>query len=321
MKSSDAITRIRRRFLNARIVTFLICLGIASLLWAVHALNKNYKYTLTIPVKFSKLPDNKLIVGELPEKLQVDIKTSGLKLLFIKLKKLPSEVLIDFNTLKTNAKSQAYSISNGNFNIQRIINFDVDVIKIRPDTLFFSSKKGTSRLIPVKANLQAGFLPGYSIISKPTVSPAYVTVTGDAPEINNIDTIYTQNIILKDVHENYMSTVPLKKTFPNLNYSIKEVQLSFAVDRLAETSIKVPVQIINKSSEETIKLLPEFVTVHYLVAMKEYDNIDVNSFKATVNYDDIIARKQTLPVNLSIIPSEVKILKTEPAFISYLIYK
>lgn len=320
MSSSNAISRIRQRFFNTRIVTFLICLAIASLLWVVHALNKNYKYTLTIPVKFSKLPDNKLIVGELPEKLQVEIKTSGLKLLFIKLQKMPTEVLIDFNNLKTNAKSQAYSISNGNFNIQNIINFDVDVIKIRPDTLFFSSQKGTSKLVPVKVNLQTKFLPGYSTISKPTVTPAYITVTGDTPEIDHIDTIYTQPVILNDVHENYNASIPIKK-IPGLTYSTKEIQLSFTVDRLTETSIKVPVQIINRSSTETVKLLPEFVTIHYLVAMKEYDNIDANSFKATVNFDDILARKKTLTIDLTRSPSETKIIKIEPATISYLIYK
>lgn len=320
MSRTNAILRIRRRFLNTKIVTFLICLCIASLLWVVHALNKNYKYTLTIPVKFTRLPENKLIIGELPEKLQVDIKTSGLKLLFIKLRKLPSEVLIDFNTLKTNAKSQAYSISNGNFNVQNIINFDVDVVKIRPDTLFFSSEKGTSRLIPVKANLQASFLPGYSAITKPAISPAYITVTGDTPDIDNIDTIFTQNINLKNVHENYSGNVTIKK-LPNLNYSAKEVQLSFTVDRLAETSIKVPVQIMNRTSSETVKLLPEFVTIHYLVAMKEYDNIDVSSFKATVNFDDILAKNKTLTIDLARSPSEVKIIRIEPATISYLIYK
>ncbi len=312
--------RIRRRFLNTKIVTFLICLCIASLLWVVHALNRNYKYTLTIPVKFTKLPENKLIIGELPEKLQVDIKTSGLKLLFIKLRKMPNEVLIDFNTLKTNAKSQAYSISNGNFNVQNIINFDVEVMKIRPDTLFFSSEKGSSRLIPVKASLQASFLPGYSAITKPSISPAFITVTGDMPEIDDIDTIYTQTIRLKDVHENYTNTVAIKK-LPNLSYSAKEVKLSFEVDRLAETSIRIPVQIMNRSSAETVKLLPEYVTIRYLVAMKEYDNIDASSFKATVNFDDIVARKKNLKVDLVRSPSEVKVIGIEPATISYLIYK
>jgi len=87
MNSSNAITRIRRLLLGKKVGTFLICLGIASLLWVVHALNRNYKYTIQVPVKFLNLPSNKLIVGELPEKLDVEIKTSGLKLLFISLKK------------------------------------------------------------------------------------------------------------------------------------------------------------------------------------------------------------------------------------------
>ncbi len=321
MATSDAISRIRRRFVNQSIVTFLICLSVASLLWVLHALNKNYKYTFSVPVKFSKLPGNKLIVGELPEKLQVDIKTSGLKLLFIELQKKPKEILIDFSTLKTNAKSQAYSISNGNFNIKNIINFDVEVVKIRPDTLFFSNKKGNSRLIPVKANVQASFLPGYSMVTKTTITPAYVTITGEGPEVDNLDTIYTQAINLKDVHANYSAPVMLKKVSSNINYSVKEVQLNFEVDRLTEATIKIPVQIINRVNNETVKLLPPFVTIRYLVAMRDYDAISVNSFKATVNFNDINDKKNMLNINLTRSPSEIKIIKIEPQTISYLIYK
>ena len=67
--------------------------------------------------------------------------------------------------------------------------------------------------------------------------------------------------------------------------------------------------------------MPEYVTISYLVAMKEYDHIDANSFKATVNYNFIKLKQKTLPVEISRIPSEVKVLKVEPANISYLIYK
>lgn len=152
----------------------------------MHALNRNYKYSIQVPVKFLNLPNNKLIVGELPEKLDIEIKTSGLKLLFIYLRKNFSEVIVDFNLMKNNAKSQAYSISNGYFNLQNSINFDVEIIKIRPDTLFFSSNKGNSKLLPVKANLKTSCLPGYSIISKPSVTPAYVTVTGDSLDLKKL---------------------------------------------------------------------------------------------------------------------------------------
>ncbi len=321
MKSSNAITRIRRQLLSKKVVTFLICLGIASLLWVVRALNRNYKYTLHIPVTFQNLPANKLIVGELPEKLEIEIKTSGLKLLFISLQKRTEELSIDFNSLKTNAKSQAYSISNGNFNLKNVINFDVDVLKIRPDTLFFSSSKGKSKLVPLKANLTVHCLPGYSLISTPVLNPAFISISGDSIALQNIDTVYTQQLNLKDIHENYSSPVRLIKKSSTVSYNTKNVQLSFEVDRVTEATLKIPIQILNKTGKQTIKLLPEFVNVTYLVSMQEYDNIDVNSFKAVVDYRQILQKEKNLKVELAVSPSQVKILKIEPSTISYLIYK
>ncbi len=321
MSSSNAITRIRRQLFSKKVATFTVCLCVASLLWVVHALNVNYKYSLNVPVQFLNLPTNKLIVGDLPEKLQIDIKASGLKLLLISFRNNVNQLTIDFNSLKTNAKSQAYSISNGNFNLKSVINFDVEILKIRPDTLFFSLNKGNSKLVPVKANMVLNYSPGYSITSKPTVTPAYINVTGDSLALLQLDTIYTQALNLKDVHQNYSSTVALKKTTSTVNYTTKEVQVSFEVDRLTEATLKIPIQIQNKTTKETIKLMPEYVTIHYLVAMKEYDHIDANSFKATVNYNHIKLKQKTLPVEISRIPSEVKVLKVEPSNISYLIYK
>jgi len=321
MGSSNAITRIRRLLISKKVGTFLICLSIASLLWVVHALNRNYKYTLRVPVTFLNLPTNKLIVGELPERLDVEIKASGLKLLFISLKKNINEVVVDFNLLKNNAKSQAYSIRNGNFNLQGAINFEVEILKIRPDTLFFSANKGNSKLLPVKANLKIDCQPGFSVISKINITPAYVSVTGDSIDLKRMDTVYTHFLNLKDVHHDFSSSLPLKKPYSSINYNVKDVQMSFNVDKLTESTIQVPIQIMNNISNEKIKLLPNFIHIKYLVAMKEYENINSNSFKAIVNYEHIKKKQKQLKVEIIRVPSEVKITNTNPTFISYLIYK
>lgn len=321
MSSTNAITTIRRRLFSKKIGTFIICLGIASLLWVVHALNVNYKYTLTVPVKFLNLPNNKLIVGDLPETLQIDIKASGLKLLFISLQSKKEELTIDFNSLKTNAKSQAYSISNGNFNLKSSINFDVEVLKIRPDTLFFSLNKANTKLVPIKAVLSASLVAGYSIISKPAITPAFVIVSGEPEVLKQVDTIYTQPIHIKNINKNYSSTISLNKPNSNLNFSTKEVQIAFEVDRLTEASLKIPIQVANKNTTQRLKLLPEFITIHYLVAMKDYDEINVSSFKATVNYNQVIQKEKKLKVEITRSPSEIKIIKIDPININYLIYK
>lgn len=321
MNSSNAITRIRRLLLGKKVGTFLICLSIASLLWVVRALNRNYTYTIHVPVTFLNLPNNKLIVGELPDALDVEIKASGLKLIFISLKKNNTAVVVDFNLLKNNAKSQAYSIKNGNFDLKSAINFDVEVVKIRPDTLFFSINKGNSKLLPVKANLKVNCQAGYSIVSKTHITPAYVNVTGDSLDLAKMDTVYTFFLNLKDVHQNFTSPVQLKKPYTSINYNVKDVQLSFNVDKLTETTIKIPIQVMNNPGHETIKLLPNFITIKYLVAMNDYENVNANSFKAIVNYEQIKEKQKSLQVEIVRSPSEVKIIKTEPTSISYLIYK
>ncbi|HRG01364.1 MAG TPA: CdaR family protein [Bacteroidia bacterium] len=321
MSSSNAITRIRRLLLGKKVGTFLICLSIASLLWVVRALNRNYSYSIRVPVTFLNLPNNKLIIGELPEYLDVDIKASGLKLIFISLKKNINPVVVDFNLLKNNAKSQAYSIKNSYFNLENAINFNVDVIKIRPDTLFFSANKGNSKLLPIKANLKVNCKPGYSIISKINITPAYVSVTGDSIDLAKMDTVYTYFLNLKDVTQNFTSQIQLKKPYSSINYNVKNVQLSFNIDKLTEASIKIPIQIMNNPGNETIKLLPSYVTVKYLVAMNEYDNVNSNSFKAVVNYEQIKEKNDKLQIEIIRSPSEVKILDTTPSSISYLIYK
>lgn len=284
-------------------------------------LNLNYEYQLHIPVRFSNLPSNKLIVGELPEKLDIDIKTSGLKLLFIIFNNNNSELSIDFNTLKTNAKSQAYSISNGNFNFKNNINFDVEILKIRPDTLFFSQSDAFVRNLPVKLNIKTEMRKGYCVTSKYRISPSYISVSGDSAAISKMDSINTSVINLKDVYRNYSSTVLLLKSNPNTYYNLKEVQVNFNVDRLTETSIKLPVSILNSPHRKEIKLLPNYVTVTYLVSMQDYDLITPNSFKAIVNYRQIKEKQKAISVELIVKPSEVKVLKIEPPTLSYLIYK
>lgn len=321
MSSSNAITRIRRRLFSKNVSTFIMCLCLAALLWLVHALNLNYKQVISVPVQFLNLPSNKVIVGDLPDKLQIEIKTSGLKLFLISLKKEFEQLTIDFNSLKTNAKSQAYSISNGNFNLKSVINFNVEILKIRPDTLFFILNKGNSKLVPVKITTDINCKQGYSLVTKPYATPAFVAVTGDSLALTNIDTVYTNLLALKNVTTNYSAMLPLKKTTSSVNYATKEVKVNFEVDRITESTIQIPIQIQHKSTLQNIKLLPNYITLRYQVTMKDYDAIEPSSFKAIVNYSDIKSKKTQLPVTIIRSPSEVKIMSIEPKTVSYLIYK
>lgn len=297
-----------------------MCLSIAFLLWLGNALNKNYTHTLRIPVKFLNLPVNKVIIGEIPEKLEITIKTSGLKLIFIGLQKLTTELIIDFNSLKTNAKSQTYSISNANFELNSLLNFNVDILKIRPDTLFFTSDKTKSKTIPIKLITNFSFEKGYALVNKPILTPSYISISGDSINLKQIDTIYTQPLILTNINQSINTIAILSKPSANVNYNTKEIKVNLNVDRFTENTITIPISILNKPNEKIVKLIPNQTSITYLIGMNSFKQVNENSFKAIVDYDQIKNNNKQLTIELIRVPSEVKLIKTEPITISYLKY-
>lgn len=297
-----------------------MCLAIAFLLWLGNALNKNYTHTLRIPVKFLNLPVNKVIIGEIPEKLEITIKTSGLKLIFIGLQKLTTELIIDFNSLKTNAKSQTYSISNANFELNSLLNFNVDILKIRPDTLFFTSDKTKSKTIPIKLITNFSFEKGYALVNKPILNPSYISISGDSINLKQIDTIYTQPLILTNINQSINTIAILSKPSANVNYNTKEIKVNLNVDRFTENTITIPISILNKPNEKIVKLIPNQTSITYLIGMNSFKQVNENSFKAIVDYDQIKNNNKQLTIELIRVPSEVKLIKTEPITISYLKY-
>jgi YbbR domain-containing protein len=315
------INYIKRQLFNKKVITFFICLLLASLLWLVNAINRDYQYTLKIPVKFLNLPSDKIVIGEIPDKLEVTIKTSGLKLLLIRSRKLNTDLVIDFNILKSNAKSQAYNIGNGNILLKPYLDFDVNIIKIRPDTLFFSSDLSKSKIVPVKLNSNIDFEKGYELLFKPIINPSFVTITGDSISLCKIDTVYTSVLNLKNLKQNFSSEIQLKKSISNVNYSQKSVSISISVDRFTENTLFIPISIINNSNNKKVKLLPDQIEIKYSIAMSNFSNVDKSSFKAIVDFNKMTSATKQLDVELVRIPSDIKIISISPQKISFLKYK
>ena len=172
--------------MRGKLSAFVICLVISGFLWLSHRLNQTYSYSINVPVKFTNLPSNKILLSDLPDELRCDIKTSGLKLFFVLLNRPFKEVTVDFNTLKGDNKLQSYVLSYGNINLKSVTQLDVDVKKISPDTLFFANKKGITKNVAIKAVVYANPERGY-VISKPIISPAFITISGDSIAVNGVD--------------------------------------------------------------------------------------------------------------------------------------
>lgn len=306
--------------MRGKLSAFLICLIISGFLWFSHSLNRSYLYSLHIPVKFVNLPANKTLLSDLPDELRFDIKTSGLKLFFVLLNRPFNPITVDFNTLKSDNKSQTYAISSGNINLQTSTKFNVDIKKISPDTLFFAAKKGMNKNVPVRPVIYANADRGF-ILSKAIINPAYITINGDSASLRTIDSISTVPLYLNQLNANYTGKLNLVRPSENVHLNLNEVTVIIGADKLLEKEIEADVVPLNCPAGMTAKLFPGKVKIKFSSAKNDFNDISEKEFKAVVNFSKQKKEKNKLPVELSILPTQAHVLSIEPSEIEFLLFK
>lgn len=311
---------IKEKLMRGKLSAFFVCLLISGFLWISHTLNRTYSYSLYIPVKLVNLPANKTLLSDMPSSLRFDIRTSGLKLLFVLLNRPFKEITIDFNSLKGDNKSQTYAISSGNINLKSCTKVNVDVKRISPDTLYFAAKRGLNKNVPVKPVVYASADKGF-ITSRPLVNPSYITINGDSTSLANIDSISTVPLYLNQLTGNYVGKLALVSPSDNVYLSLTEVNVSIQTDKLLQKEIEVPVIAVNCKNNCTPKLFPSKVKIKFSSAGNDFKDIDQKSFKAIVDFQKQKKDSNKLPVELSTIPTGAHILSIEPQEVEFLLFK
>ena len=222
---------------------FFICVLVAAFLWLVKSLNTTYTHTIKIPIEFKNLPQNKKPVYSIPENLNVAIKASGLKLFFILLNQPFNKLVVDFNNLKT--VNRNYVITPLSVDFKSCLKFEANIKQINPDTLYFIETNGFQKNIPVKALVKIKCERGFGY-KTPEIQPSIITITGDSAAINNIDTIYTQTIILNNLNESVEKKLDVLKPNDQVYLQSNYVSLNIKVEKLIDHSLVLPVTILNK---------------------------------------------------------------------------
>ena len=68
---------------DKRIVVFIVCLSIATVLWFLNALSKDYSTTISYPVKYVNPPGNQFLSNSPPAKFDLKVEAHGFTLFVI----------------------------------------------------------------------------------------------------------------------------------------------------------------------------------------------------------------------------------------------
>ena len=310
---------------NQRLAIFMICLVIATILWMLNALSKNYTTSISYPVRYINLPDNKFIINDPPKQLDIRVNGHGFTLLRHKMRLAFTPVALDISTILNEQGIQSrdgYTIVASKV-LDRIsgqISSDLQILDVKPAGISLVFDSLETRQVPVKPNIDIQFRSRFDVAGKISTRPGTVEIIGPRAIVEDIDTLYTRQRILKSVDKDIIKEISL--VIPDeINTKTEKVTLFVPVDEFTEKSFQVPIRIDSLPPDRLVRLFPQEVTLHFRTGLKQYSFVTPESFDFYVKNSDLQSGQISLPVHTGKVPDGIKSLKIYPLHVEYLIEK
>ncbi len=284
------------------LLTFLAFLALSAILWAVLVLNEDVQHDIRCQVKISHKPDSVTIISELPEAINVSVRTHGSQILKQKFMGAPT-VDIDFRTFhRGNRLSLGETELRGL--VRTMLGSDAQVLNVTPDSinLLFTDRPPVT--LPVSIDAKISTSAQYTLSQAPTTLIDSVEVYSIKPLPLHTNTIYTEPIIYSHLDHSEKIRVKLIAP-PNSRVVPDETEVDIKIESMISKTRKVLVRVVNTPAGISVTTFPALVEVTYMVPMGLYNEVQPE-FVVEANYKDISPSRNKLPLQLTHVPKELR---------------
>ncbi len=163
----------------------LLALAFSTALWFLVVGEKVSEMGLLVPLRFKGIPQDMVVTKSSPEDVEVIV--AGPKMFINNLS--PSEIKLAIDLSKAKEGINKYRIFPQDVKAPG----GVDVVRVRPQTVYIELERLVTVSLPVKARLE-GSPPSGVHIEAVTVEPEVVQVTGLKKDIEKLKEVYTIGI-------------------------------------------------------------------------------------------------------------------------------
>ncbi len=330
----DFLTFVRRtkkakdKISKQKVYVFLSCLGISIIIWGLIKFDKLYYGSIDFSVKYTNIPDDKLLINYPDSVLTLNIQSQGLDFFSDKYLSGDQAIYINIgglNYTKVNGLYKSFLLTSQiSSNIARQLNLSNKLKSISPDTLFFEFELMSMKSVAVIPDIVINYEKQYQQYGSITIEPDTVIVYGPASVIDKVDFVKTEIMELKKVKDSQKFSVKIISSYDNkkIRFSENETQISIPVAKFTEGSIELPITTIDSLSDFKIKTYPDKVLVTYLVALNDFKRVNKDMFQMGVYYKNKeSSSNKTLKVEVLHQPPFVEIVKIDPDRVEYIIGK
>lgn len=307
---------------DRRYIVFAICLLIATALWFLNAMSKDYSTTLNYSVKYINPPQGLFLTSAPPEKFEFKAEAHGFSLLRHKLALSRSPVVLNLNTIyKENSPREKIITLQTQSLISRFsdqVSNEITITDVTPKVVNLIFDSLATKVLPVKPNVETTFKPQFFLKGSINADPDSIKISGPLSVIDTLKYLETKLLKFKDID----APVERKTALLHPENTIVEqerVILKIQVEKFTEKQITLPLEVINSPEEKNIKVFPSEVKITFLVGMSDYENITSTDFEAFVDFNKNGTNSETLSVTVESKSPHIQMLRVAPQSVEFII--
>jgi hypothetical protein len=310
-----------------RLSIFLVCLVISVIIWFSIKLANNYDSIIEMPVTFTNLPKNKVLVGISDSVLKVEIVEKGSDLFRIQYVQKPMKATISLRNISLHNNNGIYEgiliLSSFISDLEHEHGLLGKIISVRPDTLYLIFESQKSRKIPVKATFDLTFEKQYMQYGPIAFEPDCVIVKGPVNMMEKLDSANLGLISYKELARNMLfdRRFPTDSTTHFMEFAPQIVKVSIPVEKYTESEMDADINIIHNQSLK-IKTFPDKVKIFYKVALKDFSRIEPGMITAVADFSSVNFSEDTkVRIMIENYPDFIQVNKIEPEKAEFIIIK
>lgn len=310
--------------LNKKISIFLFCLAFASIFWLLNALSKNLTLDILYPFEYEYYSDRLLVVNKPTKKLKIFASGSGFNLLgqYLVFNREPLSVSLTDLEVGENGFATV-STSSLVDEISNQLGSNIQVQSIYPTEIRIQLAEKVVKTVPVKVAHDFTFSPQTRLKDSIIAVPNQIKVSGPQFMLDSISYVQTIRLKRKLNKSLLLSGIDLISPLENdlVTLSPNKIDLNIAVEEYTESTLSLPIQVIDLPSQTNFRVLPSSVMIKFLVPLELYDDISADNFTAMVDYKEVSRGNSRLIISVTQKENLVEIIAVQPERAEYLIKK
>ena len=316
--------RDRQLFQQRKLLTFIFFVVISAAFWFVRSLGEVYEEEVTYPIRYINIPDNKILSGQVPDRLQLKVRASGFSILRSKLNLnlVPLKFNVSSFSLNSMGTDTFYVVTE---TVKDLLSAELDqvtILDISPDTLFFRFTDMVVKKLAVLPSLdlhdkfyQKQYMQNGSIV----ISPDSIIVSGPGNIIRRLNHVTTEPLRFTNLSDTVKTQCNLKP-IDMVTFSQQVVQVTIPVDRFTEVDENVAVVPVNVPDSLNMIAIPGRVTITYNICLSNYNRLAKNPPVPNIDYNMLLERQVTrLTVFLTDTPKVISNVRFNPKETEFLI--